>query len=109
MARVAISASADSDRLAILDYLASKAGHATAERYNAAFGIALRRLADFPDSGSPRPALGVSIRVVVVHPFVVIYEHVDEVVTVFRILHGKRNITRDLLERIPFGLNRDAL
>jgi plasmid stabilization system protein ParE len=97
MARVTVSASADSDRLAILEYLVAKAGYATAERYNAAFKAVLRRLADFPDSGSPRPALGVSVRIGVVYPFVVIYEHVDEVVTIFRILHGKRDITRNLL------------
>jgi plasmid stabilization system protein ParE len=99
MARVAVSAAADSDRLAILDYLAAKAGYATAERYNAAFRAALRRLGDFPDSGSPRPALGASVRIAVVYPFVVIYEHTDGIVTIFRILHAKRDITRDLLRQ----------
>lgn len=70
-----------------------------AVRYNAAFRQAFQRLADFPGSGSPRPALGASIRIALVHPFVVIYDHDESIVTILRILHGKRNITRDLMGR----------
>jgi plasmid stabilization system protein ParE len=54
-------------------------------------------LTEFPDSGSLRPALGVRIRVNLVYPYVVIYRHADGVVSVLRILHGSRNINRDLL------------
>src|SRR5438128_1933613 len=99
MPRVVVSAAADSDRRNILDYLAANAGFATAERYNAAFRAVYRRLADFPDIGPPRPGLGVSVRIAVVPPFVVIYEHTDDTVTIFRVLHGKRNITHGLLNR----------
>ena len=97
MARAVVSAPADSDHRDILDYLAAKAGYATAERYNAAFRAIYRRLADFPDSGPPRLALGVSVRIAVVQPFVMIYT--DDAVIILRILHGKRNITRELLRR----------
>jgi toxin ParE1/3/4 len=99
MTRVIVSALADSDRSNIIEYLAANAGHATAGRYNAAFKATFERLADFPDSGSPRQALGPSTRIALVHPFVVIYDHVDDTVTILRILHGKRNITRDLMRR----------
>jgi plasmid stabilization system protein ParE len=30
-------------------------------------------------------------------PYIVIYDHEDEAVTVLRVLHGKRNITRHLI------------
>ena len=99
MARVVVSAPADSDRRDIVDYLAAHAGYVTAERYNAAFSTVYRRLADFPDIGSPRPALGDFVRVAFVHPFLVIYEHTDDLVTIFRVLHGRRDVTRDLLKR----------
>jgi plasmid stabilization system protein ParE len=49
-----------------------------------------------PDIGPPRHALGPA-RVVIILPYLVIYEHQENVVTVLRVLHGKRNITRDLL------------
>jgi toxin ParE1/3/4 len=97
MARVVVSATADSDRQAILDYLVANAGYATADRYNAEFKGAFRRLAEFPDIGSPRPLLSSFMRIAVVHPFVVFYEHRDDCVTIFRLLHAKRNITPDLL------------
>lgn len=99
MVRVFVSAIAESDRSKILTYLAINAGYGTAERYNAAFRAIFRRLADFPDSGPRRPALGPSVRVAVAHPFVVIYDHAEETVTILRIVHGKRAITGDLLRQ----------
>jgi plasmid stabilization system protein ParE len=30
-------------------------------------------------------------------PYIVIYNHEEDTVTVLRVLHGKRNITRDLI------------
>jgi plasmid stabilization system protein ParE len=30
-------------------------------------------------------------------PYIIVYDHDDDVVTVLRVLHGKRNITRDLI------------
>jgi plasmid stabilization system protein ParE len=32
-----------------------------------------------------------------VSPYIVIYDHDDVLVTVLRVLHGERNITRDLI------------
>ena len=97
MARVVISASADSDRGDILDYLAANAGYATAERYNGAFKALNRRLADFPDSGPP-PNTGRLGPNRCGFPLCGDLPHSDDTVTTLRILHGKRDITRDLLK-----------
>jgi len=35
--------------------------------------------------------------VAIVLPYIVIYDHEDNAVRVLRVLHGKRNITRDLI------------
>ena len=58
-------------------------------------------LATFPESGSPRPALGRLIRIGLVSPYNVIYEYVeaDDAVTIMRIVHGRRRITRRMLNR----------
>lgn len=42
--------------------------------------------------------LGPKIRIALVLPYLVIYENTDDgSVAVLRVLHGKRNITRDLI------------
>ncbi|MBL6653317.1 MAG: type II toxin-antitoxin system RelE/ParE family toxin [Reyranella sp.] len=65
------------------------------ERFSATFD----RIATFPDSGAPRPRLGSTVRLAVVHPYVVIYRRSHDGVEVMRVLHGRRNITRRLLVR----------
>lgn len=54
-----------------------------------------------PETGSPRPSLGINARIAVVFPYVMIYDyHRDEdTLTLLRILHGRRNISQDLLRR----------
>jgi len=99
MARVIVSGPADADVGGVVAYLAEKAGRQVAARYFAAFDMVYARLADFPDMGPSRPALGPNARAVLVHPFVVIYDHADDTVTVLRVLHGRRNITQELLDR----------
>ena len=44
-----------------------------------------------------RIALEQSRRIAVVLPYIIVYDHDDDVVTALRVLHGKRNITRDLI------------
>jgi toxin ParE1/3/4 len=99
MARLIVTALAESDRRRILNYLVDHAGYAIAERYNQHFRSVLSRIADFPDSGAPRPVLGASIRIAVVDPYVVIYNRTKDGVAVIRIVHGKRDISRDMLSR----------
>jgi plasmid stabilization system protein ParE len=52
-----------------------------------------------PDSSPLRPAIGEQIRIGIVSPYIVIYEHnpASDIVTNFRIVHGKRKITGALL------------
>jgi plasmid stabilization system protein ParE len=99
MVRVIITALAKRDLRHITSDLNAKAGYLVAARYAASFKSVYRGLIDFPDRGSPRPALGPLARVAIVSPYLVIYDHEGEMVTVLRVLHGKRNITRDLLGR----------
>lgn len=97
MARVVVTDRAKHDLRRILSDLDERAGHRVAVRYATDFKTTYRRLADFPASGPPRPALGLKTRIAIVLPYIVIYDHEDDVVTVLRVLHGKRNITRDLI------------
>jgi len=99
MARVVVSELAKRDLRRILSDLNRKAGYRVAARYAEDFKATYRRLADIPASGPPRPSLGPSARIAIVLPYVVIYDRADDVATVLRVLHGKRNITRDLLAR----------
>ncbi len=103
MARVVLTASADADTAFILADLAAKVGANVAERYDKDFDALYRRLERFPESGSPRPALGQLVRIGIVSPYNIIHEYIeaDGVVTVMRILHGRRRITRRMLKRPP--------
>jgi toxin ParE1/3/4 len=95
MARIIVSASASVDEGEILADLNAKAGLRTAVKYLVHFRTVYDRLADYPASGAPRPALGADIRIGVVSPYIVIYRHSadDDTVTVLRIVHGRRRIT----------------
>jgi toxin ParE1/3/4 len=99
VARVLLTAPADADTAGIIAYLAGKAGHNIAARYVASFEKLYDRLADHPDNGAPRPALGPHVRIGIVSPYIVIYEHdaTGDAVIVLRIVHGRRKITGDLL------------
>src|SRR5690349_12492812 len=99
MARLTFSALADQDVATIITYLAREAGIVTAERYAAEFAALYDRLAEFPKMGSLRPAIGDDVRIAIVAPYIVIYafDPVPDAVTVLRVLHGRRNITRKLL------------
>jgi toxin ParE1/3/4 len=92
---------ADADLGSILDYLETEAGPRVALKYTRLFEQALDRIEQHPGIGAPRPALGALARIVVVSPYVMIYDHDRDVdsVTVVRVLHGRRDITKRLLSR----------
>ncbi len=52
-------------------------------------------------SAGPRPSLGPNTRVAVVAPYLFIYDYTldDDTLTLLRILHGRRNVSRALLAR----------
>jgi plasmid stabilization system protein ParE len=99
MARVIVSLLAQADTAYIVSDLTDKAGYGVAAEYLASFEAVYDRLAVYPDSGSPRAAIGRHIRVGVVSPYIVIYEHdpASDIVTVSRIVHGSRRIAGKLL------------
>lgn len=99
MARLVVTELADRDLATIVVYLANEAGAATAGKYFERFDALYERLTDFPGLGAPRPLLGDEVRISTVPPYVVIYEHhpSENIVMILRIIHGRRNITRDLL------------
>jgi toxin ParE1/3/4 len=99
MARLLLTEAADADTDDILADLAVKAGLAVAIKYEQLFYALYRRLIDHPASGARRPALGRSVRIGVVSPYLVVYRHAKatDTVTVLRILRGRRRITRRLL------------
>jgi toxin ParE1/3/4 len=98
VAQVVIASSADADYAEILADLATKAGWNVAFKYDRLFERLYDRLADHPLSGAPRPVLGPNIRIGIVSPYIVIYRgERDDVVTVLRIVHGRRRITGTML------------
>jgi plasmid stabilization system protein ParE len=97
MAQVIVAEQAKRDLRRILSDLNERAGYRVAERYADEFKAAYRRLAHVPAGGPPRRALGPKTRIAIVLPYIVIYDHEDDAVTVVRVLHGRRNITRDLI------------
>lgn len=55
---------------------------------------ALRRLEDFPYSGTPLPGNSLkelNFRMVVIEPYLAFYRFIDNKVYVYRVLHGARN------------------
>ena len=101
MTRLIVAREAETDRDAILDYLEREAGIRTAAAYGERFAASIERLLDFPALGTPRPALGVDARVIIVYPYILIYDfsEASDTITLLRMLHGRRNITRRLISR----------
>ncbi len=100
MASVTASPSARQDAADIADYLATEAGKRIAVKYLGLFSAAYDKLAAYPESGPRRPRLGLSTRIDVVSPYLIIYDYDprENTVLILRILHGARRITRKLLK-----------
>lgn len=99
MARLVITIKAGRDVTSIVAMLADNAGQEVADRYRRDIDALYARLIIFPRSGAPRPSLGRDARLGVVAPYVVIYDYRRDVVTVLRVLDGRRNITRRLIRQ----------
>jgi toxin ParE1/3/4 len=99
MMRVVVSPEGRDDLLRIVTYLASVAGAVTADRWDRKLWKAIDSIAEFPGSGAPRPALGDDTRIVVVHPYVLIYQHArgSDTLHVLRIVHGRQKISKEML------------
>ena len=79
------------------DVLANN-GRVVAERVVARLRKSLATLALFPGTGRKRPRLGRDLRSWPVRPWVAFYRIVGEDIEIVRIIHGKRRISRTLIE-----------
>ena len=70
-----------------------------AERYFLRIQQTIERLADWPEIAQRRAELGIDIRLAVVAPYVVIYryEPTNDLLTILRVLHGRRNVTNQMI------------
>jgi plasmid stabilization system protein ParE len=97
--RLLVTRNAENDMARILAYLEDEANAIVAEEFGRDVRRTLLPLMKFPDSGAPRPELGPDARVVVVYPYLLIYDHAAPNLTLLRILHGKANLTAEILMR----------
>lgn len=99
MTRVVVSDAGSRDQADVLRDLMAKAGAPTATKYANLVDRLFYLLADHPGIGAARPGLGPGIRIGIVLPYPVIHDYGDrdDTVTTFRIVHGRRNITRAFL------------
>lgn len=98
MTRITVTALAKQDVRAILVDLSARAGKNVATRYALHFKEAYKSLLQFPASGSTRTALGSHTRILVVHPYAIFYDLIDQDVLILRVLHTSRNIQAKLLQ-----------
>ena len=99
MARIVFADRATADAIGIYTDLNAKAGLQTVEKFSDLFRKLYDRLADQPDSGALRPALGQNVRIGIVLPYIVIYRHEETqgIVNILRIVHGRRRITAKMI------------
>lgn len=99
MAIVDVAPRAAADVDTILVHLHGRDGLAAADRQQAAFKVAARRLALHPEFGRSRPDIGPDLRSVLTHPYVLIdrYDRARDTVSVLRVLHGRRRLALDAL------------
>ena len=101
MTRLLVAAEAEGDIDDILAYLERDAGRVTAIAYAERFAEAIQRITDFPGHGTARPQLGPHARIAIVYPYLLVYDFdaTDDLATLLRLLHGKREITERLIRR----------
>jgi plasmid stabilization system protein ParE len=101
MARLTVSFEARSDIGEVLSYLRLEAGADVALAYSDGFDKATDLLAAFPGIGTPRPEFGADARTAMVKPYILIYDYneSEDSVTLLRVVHGRRNLTIDMITR----------
>jgi toxin ParE1/3/4 len=101
MTRLVVTSDAESDLNEIIDYLHKEAGAPVAASYVSKLAATIERLVESPRIGAPRPALGPDARIGIVRPYVLIYDFTvaSDTLTLLRVVHGRRNITRRLIRR----------
>ena len=95
-----IRAQARLDIFDILDHLELEAGAATATKFGRSFKMAIDFIVQHPRAAQTRPRLGARVRFGIVQPYNIVYAYNSETdeVTILRVLHGRRRITRKLVQ-----------
>jgi toxin ParE1/3/4 len=65
---------------------------AAADRLTDRIAAATGRLADFPESGAPRPELGPGARSIIVGRYLILYRVGPDSVDILRVVHGAREL-----------------
>jgi toxin ParE1/3/4 len=79
----------------ILTYSISTWGNEIAENYRAKLVKSMGRIAEYPEIGSEHPELGPNIRTYPIGEHVVIYTNRPNSVSVLRVVHIRRNLSRE--------------
>jgi len=95
--QIVLAPRARRDLTKLYDYLEERAGPRLAQSYINRLDALFDLLADFPGIGAPRPELGPMIRSTGLWPYVVLYRVGDTSLHILRVVHGRRNITAEIL------------
>jgi toxin ParE1/3/4 len=95
---VALAPRARHDLIRLYDYLEERAGARLAQSYIDRIDALFDMLAEFPGIGAPRPELGAKVRSTGIWPYLIVYQEGEGSLRVLRVLHGRRNITSEILK-----------
>jgi plasmid stabilization system protein ParE len=95
MTQIRISSDAANDIDEILKHLDKVSGWRTADRYRDQFRKRIGDLQRWPELARLRPTLGAETRIVVVKPYLLIYDYnrAGNLVSILRIMHERRDVT----------------
>jgi toxin ParE1/3/4 len=94
---VVLAPRARRDLTNLYDYLEERAGPRVAQSYIDRLDGLFDLLGDFPGIGASRPELGPMVHSTGLWPYVVLYHVSEMIVHVLRVVHGRRNITSEML------------
>ena len=99
---VRLSRAAREDIGQIWDYLAVE-NPGAADRLLVRLDARFQVLLQFPEAGTARPDIDENVRMLVEHPYVILYRILPNVVQIVRILHGARDIGTLSFDDEPMG------
>ena len=92
MGEVRLSRSAQRDLTEIWFHIAADKGPATADRWIDRIEARCRQLAEFPESGPPRPDIADGARMLVIVRWLALYEIAKGGVRIIRVVDAARNL-----------------
>jgi toxin ParE1/3/4 len=96
MVEVIVSPQARADIIGIIDYLRCEASLGVTRKWHARLWQKIQDIGESPGIGAPRRKFGRHVRIRIVGPYLIIYEHQrgEPVAHVLRVVSGSRRITR---------------